>query len=400
MMYIVWQSLYRRPVQTIATLLGTAVGVAIFMTVFLLYQGLEEGMRVGSGRVGADLMVLPANVEIDPKQALFTGAPLNVYMPKKLADEVQKIPGVRKVEGRFFTQTLNESCCSFEEEVRLIGIEPKIDGITAALVPELRGKELMPDQILVGAQVIGGNKGSRISLLQEIFQIADVLAPTGTGLDQSILMPMDVAKQLARGNKEMQPYWQKMGDPENLLSELLVEVDDPRQVKVVAEAIRNTGSLRVVQTNEVFLNVKKQMQLIFILLTGAGVMALVASIIQLIARFASVTWERKGEWGLYRALGASRRYLQGLVLLESLTLSVGGAVIGIGLGALIYGQALSLIQSYQALPFLTPSLTVILVGALVALAAFAAVGVLAAGVAASGVGRIEPSLAMAKSDID
>ncbi|MTV48257.1 FtsX-like permease family protein [Heliobacillus mobilis] len=399
MLYIVWKNLYRRRLQAIATLLGTAVGVAILMTVFLLYEGLEEGTRLGTSRMGADLLVLPANVDVETGQALFTGAPLNVYMSKHLADEVKKLPGVRTVEGRFFTQTLNDQCCSFEEETRLVGIEPKVGGTIGALVPDLQGKELNPEEILVGGRVVGGKKNSRIFVLGQMFKVAGVLETTGTGLDKSIMMPMDVAKQLARNSKALQPYWDKAGSPENLLSELLVEVDNPRQIEAVTEAIQLLGPLRVVQTNEVFLNVKKQMQLIFILLTGTGLLAVIASIVHLFARSASVVWERRGEWGLYRALGASRQYLVRLVLLESLLLSVGGALLGIGLGGYIYHQVLSMIQSYQGVPFLPPSILSIFCGVIFTVTAFTAMGLMAAGLAASRAGRIEPSLAMAKSDI-
>ncbi|MBC9784373.1 ABC transporter permease [Heliobacterium chlorum] len=399
MLYLVWQSLNRRPFQCVAALLGIAVGVAILMTVFLLYQGVEEGTRVGKSRMGADLLVLPANVDVEPGQALFAGAPLNVYMPKHLADEVKKIPGVRTVEGRFFTQTLNQQCCSFEEVTRLVGIEPKIGGVIGALVPELQAKELAPDEILVGGSVVGGNKNSRIFVLGQMFKIAGVLETTGTGLDKSILMSIDIAKELARNSKALRSYWEQQGSPENLLSELLVEVENPRQIEAVTEAIQVLGPLRVVQTSEVFLNVKKQMQLIFILLTGSGLLAVLSSTVHLFARSASVTWERKGEWGLYRALGASRLYLIGLVLLESLLLSLGGAILGVGLGGYIYELTLSLIQSYQGIPFLPPSISSILFGVVSTVAFFTGVGLLASSLAANAAGKIQPSLAMAKSDI-
>ncbi|MBM7865590.1 FtsX-like permease family protein [Heliobacterium gestii] len=400
MIRIVWQSLRRRRVQSVAALTGIAVGVAILTAVYLLYQGLEEGVRVGANRVGADLLVIPAEVNVEPGQALFTGAPLNIYMPKQYAQEVERLPGVRQVEGRFFTQTLNESCCTLQEELRLIGVDPQIGGTLASLAPALQGKELNPDEILVGSQIVGGIPGNRIFVHGELFRIAAVLDATGTGLDKSILMPGDTARRLAKGSKELQGFWQKAGPPEDLLSELLVHVNDPREGKAVADAIGRLGPLRVLQTNEMFQQTKQQMHLIFTLLTGAGLLAVAASAIQLAARFAGATWERKGEWGLYRALGASRRQLLQLVLAEALLLSVGGAAIGLLLGGLLYSETLSLIRSYHAIPFLVPTWDRLAITAGAAISLFTGIGLAAAGITAHRVANIPPWLAMVRGDVD
>src|ERR1017187_590970 len=116
MFRLVVQSLVRRRWQSLATVLGVALGAALLMAVFLLYRGFDQGLERGRQRLGADLLVVPSNATVDPDRALFAGSPLSVYMDQKFTDLARKVPGVRRVEAQFFTQSLHLECCS-------IGIE-------------------------------------------------------------------------------------------------------------------------------------------------------------------------------------------------------------------------------------------------------------------------------------
>ena len=66
--------------------------------------------------------------------------------------------------------------------------------------------------------------------------------------------------------------------------------------------------------------------------------------------------ERRGEFGLYRALGFSRKMLQELISCESVLISAVGALAGIAVGSLIVFPFQNLISSSLKLPYLNSSM--------------------------------------------
>jgi putative ABC transport system permease protein len=84
MLQIIRNSLARRWVQSLSTLVAVAVSVGILFALYLLYTGVSSGVETGKKRLGADIVVVPASAQVEPETLLFTGAPLNIYMNKDL----------------------------------------------------------------------------------------------------------------------------------------------------------------------------------------------------------------------------------------------------------------------------------------------------------------------------
>ncbi len=399
MLQIIWHSLTRRWVQSLSTLVAVAVSVGILFALYLLYLGVSVGLGTGEKRLGADLLIVPAEAQVDPETVLFAGAPVNIYMDGSLTQKVAGISGVKRVTPQFFAQTLNEECCSLSNATRLIGFDPGTDWLVQSWVKKLPGGSLGPDQVLIGSGVTGF-KGKDATILGKTLHVAAVLDPTGTSLDYSILTPIDTARSLAKGSPYLQLFWGKLGDPQRLISALLVDIDEQDQKGDVALSIDNLGGLTVIQSSDIFKNIKDQMNVLFLIMLGGGLLAAVASVFQFFARFFSLAWDRKGEWGLYRALGATRRDLKLLIAGEALTLTLGGAVIGFILGYLLFTLIFIYLQKQKAFPFIEPSLPGVLIGIAAIAAFFALLGLLAAWLPARQSGKIEPSSAMALGDID
>ncbi len=400
MLQLIWHSLTRRWVQSLSTLLAMAVSTGILFALYLLYLGVSYGMDTGKKRLGADLLVIPAEAQVDPETVLFTGTPLNIYMNRDLEDKTRHIPGVRRVTSQFFAQTLGEGHCTLEKATRIIGFNPQSDWLIWSWVRDVRGGTgLASDEILIGSRV-EGRKGDQASILGKKFRVAAVMDPTGTSLDDSILMPMDTARRLAKETPYLELFWGKYGRPEELISAILVEVDEKYQKDEVARMIEGLGGVKVVQTSGVLRNIKAQMDILFLIILGGWLLAAVSSILQFFARFFSLAWDRKGEWGLYRALGATRRDLKLLVVGEVLFLTLGGIVTGLVLGSLLYSAILTILQKQKAFPFIEPSLSAVLYGLVGVTLIFSLIGIFSAWFPANRSGRIEPSAAMALEDID
>jgi len=109
------------------------------------------------------------------------------------------------------------------------------------------------------------------------------------------------------------------------------------------------------------------------LVTALLVLAVIVALLGIVNTLALSVIERTREVGLLRAVGMSRRQLRTMIRLESVAISVLGAVLGIGLG-LIFGISLQRAISGQGIKVLSVPATQLLIFVLLA----AVVGVLAA----------------------
>ncbi|AHF92411.1 hypothetical protein OPIT5_21320 [Opitutaceae bacterium TAV5] len=401
MLRLILHSILRRRWQSLAAVLGVALGVALLLGVFLLYRGLEQGIERGRRQLGADLLIVPANATVDPDKALFAGSPLNVYMDRALVADVRRVPGVGRVESQFFTQTLRLECCSGVNEIRLVGVE---DGTLRRLarLSSAGRSTLEADEVVIGSQLLAGvgRPGSLIEILGKIFRIGWRLDSTGASLDHSILMPIDAARALATQSEALRPVWLEAGPPARLVSALLVEVADPAAVETVARAIEDIGPFNVIRAGETFLRTKRLMDAFVLVLAGAGGLTALGGIAYLFGHFAAAAWDRKGEWALYRALGAARARIVQLVVGEAMLLAVAGVLPGIPAGLWLYRFAFSRLTADNVFPFVPVETPLFVFGALGALLLYALVGAAAAIAPALRVAQLEPAHAMAQGDID
>lgn len=396
---LVIQSLMRRKFQAFSTLAGIAIGVAILMTVSLFYTSIQQGVDIGQRRLGADLLIIPNNAGLPPETALFTGVPANFYMPENLKEQVAAISGIKQVSAQFYTQTLDESCCSLGGPYRLIGFDPETDWMVAAMLGEEAARSIGNRDVLIGGNIFA-KAGQEIMILDELFTITHVLPPTGTGLDESILMPMTSAKELAKSSPDLQEIWQKEGPPDSLISSLLVITEGGADVEAISAAVESLGRYRVVHTLSLFAATKEQFTFVVAVVFLCGLLLVGGSLLQLIARLSAMVWERKSEWGLYRALGASRGHLLRIIAGEGLFLSVGGAVMGLLAGGVLYKLGMDYLLAGQAFPHVPPDKTFVAFSVFVILMFFSLVSLAASWFSAWKAAGMDPAMAMAKGDID
>lgn len=398
MLQLVKQSLKKRPVQTVANILIVAIGVSMVFALYLLHNGVMTGMEISQQRLGADIMVMPEGTseyaELD--ELLFTGAPLCVYMDESYAEQIRAIPGVTGIGTQFFLQTLTASCCSPSDPTRLIGIDfGASDSSIQSWLAEQGPIEMAADELLVGNRIaVNGT----MFLLGQPFQIAKRLEPTGTSLDYAMMINLDAARALVEDHPEYQHFWERYGTPEDLISVVTVQVADG-QKDAVARAIRDLGDLDVITTSDRYKEISSQMEVLFTIMLGAGLLAVCATVVQLFAKFFTMVWDRKGEWGLYRALGANRHDLKILILGEALLLIAFGLVIGLVLGYGWYQLMVSLLTVQSSFPFIAPSVGKILQGVCWIVLGYLLFGLAAAWYPMAKSSKIDPAAAIALGEI-
>lgn len=386
--------------QSLATLLSVAISSAVVLALVLSYMGVQGGLDKSRQRMGADLMVIPADaaVDLDENALLFTGAPANMYMDASVEQQVSAVEGVERASAQFYGQTLDASCCSASTPSRLIGFDASTDWVISPWMDAQVADSLGQSRIVAGHNMIGDFEGGGTILGHPVEMVA-ALDATGTDLDGSILMDIDEVRAFVAETEELQYLWDEYGDPSGLISCVLVDAADGQE-DTVAQELSNMEGIAVVRGSESVERVAVQLGSVFNIMMGAAALLVAATLFQLFARFFSLAWDRRSELALYRALGASRREISQLIVGEAALLVGGGVVVGIVLGAVLYLVVPQLLASAGSFPFLPPGILPCILAALCVAVLFAVIGLAAVAWPLSRAGRIDPSSAMQTGDID
>ena len=240
------------------------------------------------------------------------------------------------------------------------------------------GSALAREIYLMGTQDVVGEK---IKVLGRTCEIVGSLnfRETGSELDPntSIFLPISTAQRIFV-RPEVSNITAKM-DPE--IHYTLVENDITTFFSTRDERL----NVSVISAKAIIEQIQKQLQLITLLLSAIGCIALLVGGVGVMNVMLSAISERRKEIGIRRAIGARRLDIQLQFLIESITLSVFGGLIGIvlGLGG-VWGLCLYTGWSFEL------STTAILLGMGVALAVGTFFGFIPAYQAA----RIDPITAL------
>ena len=397
---LVFHSLGMRKVSTASVVLSVALSVTVFFALGMTYGGVQAGVETSLARGGADLMVVPSSAadELSDSSLLFTGAPAAIYFSEDIYDKVAGADGVAQATRQFYSQSLNQPCCSDDGMTRVIGVDFSTDWTVQPFTDYDLSGGLADDEIVVGSGATG-TVGQTTKLLGRSFKVVARLDASGTDLDASMLLNIDVARELSSQAEGLSYLWERYGSPDALLSSVLVKVADGADIARLTTSIENAGDVKVIRRANIVASSQEQLQAVFSVLLAAGVAMLVVTLVQLFARFYSCVWERKSELSLYRAVGASVRQLRRLIAGEVAIITGGGLVLGFALGAGVYAWLVSLLGQSASFPFIAlgPGGVAALVAGLVVLFAVLALTSIAAPLRQ--IARLDPSLAMQQGDI-
>ncbi|MDF2572152.1 MAG: acidobacterial duplicated orphan permease [Sporomusa sp.] len=399
MIFLIWKSLLHRRLQSLAIIVSIAVGVAIVFSVATIYNGVASGMELSKQRMGADIVIVPYDVTLEPSLLLFGGATANSYMPKEFVEGVRDVQGVRTVTPQFYTHSLTADCHDIGTQNRMIGYDPTSDWIIAPWLKKVHKTELSDDEVILGAKVPTWTQ-DKISILGKWYNIVTIAEETGTTLDYSLLVSMNEARRVVAKDTSLKQVWQKQGPPEGLISTLLVQIDEGVDVNKVVTNIQAVGLMKPIVAAEVKKRIADQFTVFVFLIGGVGLMTVLTSLLHLFSRFYTLTWERQAEWGLYLAFGASGRHIGAIIAGEAVVVSLTGSIAGLLLGGGLYKATLTLLEAYQSFPFVQPSWTFIAGSAALIIVLFTGFGALAAWLPAYRGSRIDPSVIMTQGEFD
>lgn len=310
-------NLARQPGRSAITASSVMIGLAVILAMYGMITSLSSAfMGYIDKNLGADYILMP--------QSLILGSG-NVGATPDLIKRILAMPGVKNATSLRASKAKVGS-----EDVQMIGIDPQAYPLLAGLVFKEGNDSLYVDMAKGRAMVINGVFGLQNNV--QVGQEVQLHTPTGEHTYKVLGIGLDYLNaKMATAYISHENLAQDFGE----INELLVMVN--KQTEAAPDEVRMAlaaqiqdypgftlfSSLEWRQTQLDALN--GAFGLFYLLLL---VLAL-PSLLALINTLAINVLERTREIGLLRAVGATRRQISRLVLIESLLLVTMGTIMGI-----------------------------------------------------------------------
>lgn len=365
MFYLAWRNITRRLGSSALTAFIAFMAVFALTASLVVVASLENGVRLSRERLGADIMVLPAGASGNASEVLFCAEPVNVYLPASAAEAVAAVPGVAASTPQFFTQTVDQSCCSVVGITRIVGIDPATDFVIAPWIAGAEGASphgatgpsgtldedfgLGEEGILLGSAA-PAIEGGQASILGSVFQVVGALSPTGTSVDETIFMDIDAARTIAAASPYLESIWGN-ADPFDAVSCLMVKVAEGADVAAVCQELMSAvpGAVAV-RTADMVSGASSQLSVMETVVVAFLVVLVVLAALALAGRFSALAASRMRELGLMRTLGVGRWSVVGSFALEIGLVTLAAAVVGIVAACLVSGAVVEVFHGEFSLP--------------------------------------------------
>ncbi len=386
--YFALKNLKRKLTRTWLLFAIVAVVACTLFTATLFLKSINNALKIGTYRLGADILVVPESAQKEAKSALLSGEPTQFLMDRSILDRVKAIDGVKNATPQLFIKPTSFTCC-FNVDVFLVAFDPETDFTVKPWLEKNLNRKLGLDEIITGRSVpvIVGDK---IPFYGTTFTVAGTMEATGMDFfDRAVFMSLDSAYKMAEESQKraIQPI--EIG--RDKISTVLVQVrDDITPDRVAIRIEHDISGVKALVSDTIISTVRKQLAgLIKAILIISIILWIIVLLIMAFA-FYMIINERRREIGLLRAMGANKGHIAAVILNEAAMLSSAGGAAGILLGYGLLFSFKNLMLHYLRLPYLFPSAPQLVTLTVVALFFSVVTGLLAALLPSLAVLRVEP----------
>ncbi len=367
---IVVKSIYRHWLSTSLAVISIALGVALLDSVVSLREQThrnftQEGLGVDAilGPKGSPLqIVLNALYHLEEMPGKIKWP----YYEKVLKSEVVEdgIPfatghsyagfRVNAIDERFFTEFeyMPGRHFSFKPEDggqgRVFNArEEAVAGAEVAKILDIKlGKTFNP--------TCGVNPGDPVHRNDNI-QFVGIMAPTGTPHDRAIYIPLKTFYTLEGHGSDVQEM--STNEEHREISGAYLRIKRIRNgalhpgIQDLKYNVNQSSQAQLVVPNEVLPRLFSIIGWVDSVIMGIAILVSILAMLFLFVALLSALRERRRDLALLRCLGATRRTVFGLILCESITMAVAGAILGVAIGHGIVAFGSELIRVETGLRF-------------------------------------------------
>ncbi len=363
-------------------------GFLVVTTVFL--RGMEESLRTGMERLGADILVVPYDVTEQVQKKVLTGRLVtDDSMPADHVRRILEMEAVRRASPLLYLHTIIGSPYCIADELYIVAFDPETDFTILSWLKDKLPRPLDIRDAIGGASINTNDRAEHILINSYDLALVGSLEPTGIWLDQTLFVTIDTARDMLSSNAI--PGELSTDTITTIAVDLKPGYDAGR---TALEMLLVAPGIWPVQTAKLMTTLSAQRAgLIQSLFVALGITWTLAVVLTGFV-FSLIVNERQREIGMLRAAGASRNFIFRLFLTESAILTIGGGLAGIILSIfLLYFFSSWLMSALEIRVFLPslPGLVVFTIGCFLIALVLILPALLYPAIRAS---RLDPAVAM------
>jgi len=355
-----WMNLRGFPLRTgTLVLFSTLMTMAIFGGTMLV-AGIDRGLHTVESRLGADIMVTPADAadDFDAQAFLVSTEPSYFYMDEATRDEVAAVDGVEAASAQLFLATARASCCSGRYQV--IAFDPATDFTIGPWISDTVGAPNLGDmEVIVGANV-GVADPDNFALFGNKLRVVAQFETTGSSLDNAVYANFDTARILIDSSLDRGLNKYTSLDTKHIISSVMVSIEPGRDVNDVAADIQaRVPGVRVTTSTTMVSGIAQSLESTSRTVTALVALVWVVGLAMITLIFVMMVVERRREFATLLVAGAHRGIVSRIVVREAAAVNVVGAVSGIVVSGVLIASFSGLVRQTVGLGFLVPSVPVI-----------------------------------------
>lgn len=384
---LVLPGIFRRPARSLALGLLAALLSAAVLDGTMVLQSMRGGFSAMEDRLGADIMVVPyaALSKKNYENELFLGNTGNFYLAAGTFEEISLLEGIDRICAQFYLTAVEFQAC--DAPVHLIAYDPENDFTVAPWITE-KIKGSAGQMSAVAGSDIHAATGDSLTIWGMDVTVGAKLDRTGTDYDTSLFFDRESIHALAEASGDETLLSYDQNDSGKAVSCILIDTAEGYDTESVKNDINiHFKKLRAMQSKKLVSSMTSGMggvsRTAGILIAAVWAVALAV----LTGAFVLMTSERRRELALFRVMGASRRRMIGIVVLEAAVLCLAGSLAGTAAGLALLPVLSGALEARMRMSFVMPDAGRITACALLALVLAAAAGCAAAGLTAGRIGK-------------
>lgn len=311
------RNLQRHMVRTVLAAVGIIIGVVAISSMGILGNSLKMSVSDTLGDVGNELLIYPAFGD--------------TVVTEKQVEKIQKIPGIENMIS-VYSGTAKTEYKNVDSYANVYGIESE-ELPNLVTIKEGRMYKRGSSDCVIGSDLakdLGVTIGGKITLKDTKFRVVGILEQRGIGFDISADRAVFIDPQM---------FTRIYDNTEEGYNTVIVQVKDIQEIETVKSDIedrlnKKDETVFVLATNTILSSIESISKSISLFLMGISSISLLVAGVSILNVMLMSTMERTREIGIMKAVGASRKDVLKMFLLEALFLGTAASLIG---GLLSFG---------------------------------------------------------------